>query len=90
MPGYNCGNGGFRLGWKTCTRCKLTAPDVKGEPPVCPDEVRCRAVGARVSLGGPYRGPAEPWQPSEPAPGPNWKGEKPPPGSWRDFFEGEP
>lgn len=27
--------------WKRCTRCALEAPDVKGEPPTCPNESRC-------------------------------------------------
>lgn len=33
-----------RAPWLTCSRCSLSAPDVRGEPPLCPDASRCETV----------------------------------------------
>lgn len=36
--------------WAKCSRCGLTAHDLKDG--ACPEEVRCKAVAGGVSLGG--------------------------------------
>ena len=33
-----------RTAWLTCGVCGLTAPDVRGSPPTCPDPDRCEEV----------------------------------------------
>lgn len=40
-------------GWKKCTRCGLTAPDMIGDPPRCSSQTRCDHVKKGESLGGP-------------------------------------
>ncbi len=49
----------YSPGWKTCSRCKLTAPDMVGTPPRCAMRARCDAVLKGASLGSPLelRGP---------------------------------
>lgn len=64
--------------WPVCSVCGLAAPDVRGEPPKCPDARRCVRVGvdfAAHKQGALYPTPHH--YGDEPPP-PDFKGEKPP------------
>jgi hypothetical protein len=77
-----------RAPWPVCTLCGLAAPDVRMESGElrCPDRRRCAA--AAVLRHKPLI--FEPRDIEEERSPTDFKGEKPPAGSWRDFLEPAP